>query len=44
MGGQGIKVNNGGSGTKAQHLAAGSQYEYAAWRASSIRKWIFTDG
>jgi hypothetical protein len=44
LGGQGIGVNNGGSCPKAQHIAAGGQYECSAWRASSIRKWIFTDG
>jgi hypothetical protein len=42
--GQGIGVNNGGPGPKAQYLAAGGQYECSAWRANSIRKWIFTDG
>jgi len=42
--GQGIGVNNGGSCPKAQYLAAGGQYECSAWRANSIRKWIFTDG
>ena len=44
LGGQGIGVNNGGSCPKAKYLAAGGQYEYSAWRASSIKKWIFTDG
>jgi len=43
LGGQGIGVNNGGSGPKAQYFAAGGQYECSAWRANSIRKWIFTD-
>jgi len=43
LGGQGIGVNNGGSCPKAQYFAAGGQYEYSAWRANSIRKWIFTD-
>ena len=42
--GQGIGVNNGGSWPKAQYLAAGGQYEFSAWRTSSIRKWTFTDG
>ena len=41
---QGIGVNNGGYSSKAQHFAAGGQYEYAAWRTNSIRKSIFTDG
>ena len=44
LGGHGIGVNNGGSCPKAQYLAAGGQYECSAWRANSIRKWIFTDG
>jgi len=44
LGGQGIGLNDGGSCPKAQYLAAGGQYECSAWRANSIRKWIFTDG
>jgi len=36
LGGQGVGVNNGGSGSKAQYLAAGCQYEYSAWRANNI--------
>ncbi len=44
LGGQGIGVNNGGSCPKAQYLAAVCQYECSVWRASSIRKRIFTDG
>ena len=44
LGGQGIGVNNGGSGPKAQYLAAGGQYECSARRANSIIKWIFTHG
>jgi len=44
LGGQGIGVNNGGSCPKAKYLADGDQYEYSTWRASIIRKWIFTDG
>ena len=44
LGGQGIGVNNGRSGPKAKYLEAGGQYECSAWKANSIRKWIFTDG
>ena len=43
LGGQGIGVNDGGSGPKAKYLADGGQYE-SAWRANSIIKWIFYDG
>jgi len=44
LGGQRIGVNNGGSGPKAQYFRTGGHYEYPAWKANSIRKWIFTDG
>ena len=32
------------SETEAQNLTANCQYECSAWRANSIRKWIFTNG
>jgi len=43
LGGQAIGVNNGGSGSKAQYLAASGQYEYSAWRANSINRYSLMD-
>jgi len=40
------ECGDGGLNVGLCHLLhpAGGQYKYSAWRANSIRKWIFTDG